>query len=171
MAKGLFYWYFDNKEAVFRELVETMRQRLRVDQAKAIDPTADPLTRIRQGSEASIIFMAEQNRLYNMFDLESLEPNLTRLLRRGGDVHAEDTAKHIKAAIDAGLVRDDDPLLLAWAVVGAVAQFSHLHRTGRIKLPIEEVAAFAGRWVVRALAATSEIAGQSESGGLALAGF
>jgi AcrR family transcriptional regulator len=29
VAKGLFYWYFENKEALFSELVTSMRLRLR----------------------------------------------------------------------------------------------------------------------------------------------
>ena len=45
VAKGLFYWYFENKEALFRELVEQNRLRLRRAQAQAIDPTAEPLMR------------------------------------------------------------------------------------------------------------------------------
>lgn len=158
VAKGLFYWYFDNKEAVFRELVETTRHKIRQQQAAAIDPLANPLLRIRQGAEASIRFMAENRRLYSMFDLESLDAKLTKMLRSGGDVHAVDTARHIQEGIDAGLVRDDDALMLAWGVVGTVSSFSHLHRTGRIERPLTEVATFAGRFVVRALAASDDAA-------------
>src|SRR5688500_484074 len=46
VAKGLFYWYFENKEAVFRELVESARHQMRRYQASAMDPTADPLVRL-----------------------------------------------------------------------------------------------------------------------------
>jgi len=66
VAKGLFYWYFENKEALFRELVENIRLRLRQEQAAAMDPEADPLTRIRQGAEASVRFMAENARYFAM---------------------------------------------------------------------------------------------------------
>ena len=163
VAKGLFYWYFENKEAVFRELVGTTRHQMRQHQAAHIDPTAGPLVRIRQGVEASITFMNEHRRLYSMFDLETLDPELTKLLRRGGDVHAIDTAKHIQAGIDAGEIRDDDPLMLAWGVVGAVSSYSHLHRTGRITEPLDAVARFTGRFVVRSLAASDEIALATET--------
>ena len=158
VAKGLFYWYFENKEAVFRELVETSRQEMRQSQALAIDPAASPLVRIRQGVEASIVFMSEHRRLYSMFDLESLDPKLTALLRQGSDVHTTDTARHIREGIDAGEIRDDDPLMLAWGVVGSVSSYSHLHRTGRIDLSLDEVARFAGRYVVHSLAASDEVA-------------
>ncbi|HZB71105.1 MAG TPA: helix-turn-helix domain-containing protein, partial [Acidimicrobiales bacterium] len=58
VAKGLFYWYFENKEALFRELVEHNRHRLRRTQARAMDPAVEPLQRIRQGTEASLRFMS-----------------------------------------------------------------------------------------------------------------
>ena len=53
VAKGLFYWYFETKEALFIELVRSMRTRLRRAQAAASDPEADALTRMRQGAVAS----------------------------------------------------------------------------------------------------------------------
>lgn len=166
VAKGLFYWYFENKEAVFEELVDHTRRTMREQQAAAIDPSANPLVRIRQGTESSIRFMGEHRRLYSMTDPESLGPKLTGLLRAGGDVHARDTAAHIHAGIVQGMIRDDDPLMLAWGVVGTVSSFSQLHRTGRIDRDLEELAAFAGRFVVRSLAASDAIADEVTSGTL-----
>ena len=166
VAKGLFYWYFDNKEAVFRELVELTRQRMRQQQRRDIDPGANPLLRLRQGTESSIRFMGEHRRLYSIIDLESLGPSLTRELRSGGDVHARDNARHIQDGITQGIIRDDDPLMMAWSLVGTVSSFSHLHRTGRIDRPLDDLAQFAGRFVVRALAASDEIAEEASSGAL-----
>ena len=55
VAKGLFYWYFPTKRDLFAELVQTMRRRLRRAQAAAMDDRADALTRLRQGTEASVL--------------------------------------------------------------------------------------------------------------------
>jgi AcrR family transcriptional regulator len=164
VAKGLFYWYFENKEAVFRELVELTRLDMRKQQRAAIDEDANPLVRLRQGTESSIRFMGEHRRLYSMTDLESLGPKLTKLLRAGGDIHARDTALHIEAGIVQGLIRDDDPMMLAWGVVGTVSSFSQLHRAGRIDRSLDELASFAGRFVVRSLAASDQIATEVEAG-------
>ena len=164
VAKGLFYWYFENKEALFRELVESTRQGMRRAQGAAIDAGADPLTRIRQGVEASVRFMAEHHQLYSMILIESSDQRIVELLRNGGDIHAADTARHLREAIDAGLVRDEDPLTLAWSVVAMVSNMSLLLRTGRLMLPIDEVAAFTARFVVRALAASDEVAAAVEAG-------
>lgn len=151
VAKGLFYWYFDNKEAVFVELAEQLRYRLRLEQARAIDEAETPLVRIRQGVEASVRFMGEHRRLYSLFDMDNLDPELAGRLRTGSDVHHADTGRHIRAAIAAGEIRDEDPDALAHVVVGTVALFSHLYRTGALALPLDEVARFAGRWVDHAL--------------------
>jgi AcrR family transcriptional regulator len=165
VAKGLFYWYFENKEAVFAELVGAVRHQLRLEQGRAIDPDATALRRVGQGVEASVRFMGEHRRLYSFFDMESLDPRLMNLLRPGAEVHITDTAAHVRAGIEAGQIQDEDPVLLAHGVVGAVAWFSHLHRTGRIDMPVDELADFTARFVVRALAADDEAAADAQACG------
>ncbi|HEX8580789.1 MAG TPA: TetR family transcriptional regulator, partial [Acidimicrobiales bacterium] len=73
VAKGLFYWYFDTKETLFRELAEDIRLRLRRAQGEAMDPAADALTRLRQGAEASVRFMAHHAHFFALLEVEHLE--------------------------------------------------------------------------------------------------
>src|SRR4051795_2963740 len=165
VAKGLFYWYFENKEQLFRELAEEIRLRLRRSQGEAIDLDADALTRIRQGSEASVRFMAINAPFFALLEVENIDKRFVDVLRKGTDVHVADVAALIREGIGAGLIRDDDPLLLAQGVVGIVGLYSHFHRTGRSDVPIDELAGFVGRWVVRSLAADDEIARSAEGDG------
>ena len=59
----------------------------------------------------------------------------------------------MKEAQAAGQVPEDrDPQLLALGVVGAVAHFSHFHRSVRIDLDVDALARFVGEWVTAALA-------------------
>jgi AcrR family transcriptional regulator len=160
VAKGLFYWYFENKEALFRELAENIRLRLRRHQGHAMDPLASPLVKIRQGVEASVEFMAENAHFFSLLAAE--EQQLTDVLRQGTDQHVGDTAALISEGLADGTIREEDPRLLALGVVGAVGTFSHYHRTGRLDLPLDELARFVGRWVVRSLAADDEIARSTE---------
>jgi len=46
--------------------------------------------------------------------------------------------------------------VLALGVVGSVGQFSHFHRTGRIELPLDELASFVARYVVHSVASDEE---------------
>ena len=153
VAKGLFYWYFENKEALFVDLVRAMRLRLRQAQARAIDPAADPLTRIRQGAEASVLFMAEHNAFFSLLEVESSDSTVLALRREGNQVHAADTAALIVEAQTCGQLREDTDVALATlGVNAAVAHFSHFHRSGQIDVPVAELARFVADWVVRALA-------------------
>jgi AcrR family transcriptional regulator len=152
-AKGLFYWYFETKEALFADLVRDMRRRLRRARAEAIDPAADPLTQLRQGTEASVRFMAEHRSFFALLEVEQRAAGMPALLREGTDLHVADTTRSIAAAQRVGQVPDDhDPELLALGVVGAVAHYSHWHRSGRLELDVDDLATFVGGWVLRALA-------------------
>ena len=153
VAKGLFYWYFENKEALFADLVRTMRLRLRRAQAEQVDPGSDPLTRLRRGAQASVRFMAEHMAYFALLELESRDKVVSALLREGNDVHMADTALLVKEAQAAGQIPEHlDADLLAVGVNATVAHFSHYHRVGRVTTTVDELAAFAGDWVVRAVA-------------------
>jgi AcrR family transcriptional regulator len=161
VAKGLFYWYFDNKEALFAELAETIRLELRREQRHAMDPDAPPLVRIRQGTEASVQFMAAHAHFFSLLEVEGR--NFTEVLRRGSDQHVSDLLAIIREGQRLGHIREEDPRLLALGVVGIVGHFSHFHRTGRISVPLDELGAFVARFVVRSLAADSDLAGAAEA--------
>ena len=158
VAKGLFYWYFENKEALFRELVEQNRLQLRRAQAAAITPEAEPLMKIRQGAEASVRYMARYAHFFALLEVENLEKQFADELRRGTDVHTADVAALIRAGVADGTIREEDPEVAAYGVVGAVGYYGHFHRTGRLTLDADELAAVVGRFVVCALAADETIA-------------
>jgi AcrR family transcriptional regulator len=159
VAKGLFYWYFENKEALFEELAGSIRLRLRRSQGEAIDPAAPALTKLRQGTEASVLFMAEHAHFFSLLEVEGR--NFTEVLRQGTEQHLGDTLAVIRAGQEEGTIRDEDPRLLALGVVGAVGHYSHFHRTGRISMPLPELAAFVGRFVVHSVAADEHLAAEA----------
>ncbi len=152
VAKGLFYWYFENKEAVFRELVELNRHRLRQHQAAAMDRSAEPLLQIRQGTEASVHYMATYASFFALLEVESLDKQFTDELRKGTEIHTRDMAALLRRGVADGTIRDDHVELLAYGVVSTVGMYAHLHRTGRIPMPVDELAAFVARFVVCSLA-------------------
>lgn len=150
VAKGLFYWYFENKEALFAEVAADIRLRLRKHQASAIDPTADPLVQIRQGTEASVRFMADNAHFFSLLEVENGAVTLDSR-RQGTNQHIADVRSIIVAGQRSGTIVDEDPKLLALGVVGAVGFYSHYHRTGRLDVPIDELATYVGASVVRTL--------------------
>lgn len=151
VAKGLFYWYFPTKQSLFAELVRTMRLSLRRAQAAAMDAAADPVTRIRQGAEASVRFMAEHQTYFALLDVERTDEALSSVMKEGSDVYASDVRRLIEAAQTDGLLPDGDPSFYAIGVLGSVSSFSHAHRSGRLAIPIDDLAALVGEWVTQAL--------------------
>lgn len=151
VAKGLFYWYFPTKESLFAELVRSMRQSLRRAQAAAMDATADPVTRIRQGSEASVRFMAEHQSYFALLDVERADDAIAGVLQEGSDVYAADVHRLVRDAQEAGLVPDGEPAFYTAGILGAVSSFSHAHRRGHIRMPIDDLARMVGDWVTQAL--------------------
>jgi AcrR family transcriptional regulator len=160
VAKGLFYWYFDNKEALFRELAAEIRRRLRRQQAAAMDPAAPALTRLLQATVASVRFMAENAPFFSLLEVEGR--NVSDVLRQGTEQHLHDVAQIIVEGQADGTVTTDDPAdLLALAAVGTVGQFSHFHRTGRLDLSLDELSGYVARLVARMLTADEQVARES----------
>lgn len=164
VAKGLFYWYFDNKDALFRELIEDMRRRMRAQQGVAVTEVESPLARLYAGTEASVRFMASHRELYALMQIEGQTGDaFTEEIRGNTAVHARDTAAIIAAGQRAGVVRDDeDALVLAHSVLGTVLHLVYFHRTGRLETPVDELARSAARFVTRAVAADAADADAAE---------
>ncbi len=151
VAKGLFYWYFENKEALFKELAESIRLQLRRQQGAVLDPGALPLVNLFRGTETSLRFMAEHSHFFSLLEVEG--HNFTEVLREGTRQHLDDMVRIIEAGQANSTIREDDPQLLALGVVGCVGHFSHFHRTGRITMDLPDLAAFVARYVVHSVAA------------------
>jgi AcrR family transcriptional regulator len=151
VAKGLFYWYFDNKEALFRELADSIRLSLRRQQGAVLDVSALPLVNLYRGTEVSVRFMAEHAHFFSLLEVEGR--NFTDVLREGTRQHIADMVRIIETGQADGSIREDDAELLALGVVGCVGHYSHVHRTGRIDMPLDELASFVARYVVHSVAA------------------
>lgn len=151
VAKGLFYWYFPTKLDLFTELVRSMRLALRRSQAQAMDPAATALVRIRQGTIASVRFIADHANYFALVDVERADPVIADALRAGSGVYLDDVTSLVREAQAAGQVPDADPRMLALGVLGAVSSFSNAWRSGQVELSTDELALFVADWVERAL--------------------
>ena len=153
VAKGLVYWYFPTKESLFAELVRTMRLQLRRAQAAAMSADADPVTRIRQGTEASVEFMAANAAYFALLDVERTDPAFADVFEEGSDVYLDDVRRLVVMGQRDGTIADGDAHLLAIGVLGAVSSFSNSYRSNRLDstLTVAELARFVGRWVASAL--------------------
>ena len=151
VAKGLFYWYFDNKETLFREIVKATRDDLRRAQARAIEGEADPILRIAKGIAASVQFTEEHEHLYVMLRFAGTQERFASLVDESQDIHARDTARHIQDAIDHGVIPRGDAVLMAQGIVAVVFQFARLRASGAVRLSSTELAEFVAGYCLRAI--------------------
>jgi AcrR family transcriptional regulator len=154
VAKGLFYWYFENKEALFREIVTTKRDDLRRAQARAIEGEADPLARVAGGIEASLRFFAGNEHLHVLLRYAGTQERFAPLIEEAQDIHAADTAPHLEVAIADGLIPPGDPTLLAHGIVALVQHFARLHASGRADLALDDLCSFVSAYCLRAIGAS-----------------
>lgn len=151
VAKGLFYWYFENKEALFREIVKATRDDLRRAQARAIESEPDPLARIGKGIEASLRFMGDNEQLHVLLRFAGSQERFASLIDEAVDVHVRDTQQHIDAAIAEGKLPPGESLLMAHGIVATVFNFARLRASGAVQMPIDELCAFVSDYCLRAL--------------------
>lgn len=153
VAKGLFYWYFPTKGALFAELVRTMRLRLRRAQAAAIEPDTDVITSIADGAAASVRFMADHAAYFDLLDVERSDPDVAEVLAEGAGVYLEDVRRLVEQGQRDGAIADAPADLIAVGVLGTVSSFSNSYRNGRLgtTITVDDLAAFVHRWVINAL--------------------
>jgi AcrR family transcriptional regulator len=154
VAKGLFYWYFENKEALFRDIVTATREDLRRVQARAIEGETDPLARVAGGIEASLRFFAAKEHLHVLLRYAGAQERFAPLIEEAQDIHAADTAPHVEAAIAEGVIPPGDPMLLAHGVVALVLHFARLQASGRVGMPLAQLCTFVSAYCLRALGAS-----------------
>ena len=121
-----------------------------------MDPAADALTRLRQGSEASVRFQLEHAGYFSLLDVERADAGHAELLREGGDVYlARRRSALVREAQAAGLGRrrragrGARPRRARRGVVVDPRLARRAHRPA----PPTTSPTFVGAWVERALAA------------------
>jgi AcrR family transcriptional regulator len=162
VTKGLLYWYFENKEALVAEVLVDLRQQLRAVQREAVASVEDPLVRIYVGTVATVRFVLEHWRLFEV----NIPPSAKVAEVRGASamVHASDTAETLREGQRLGLIRDDDaPQALAQGNAGVVNQFCIARATGQLRGSVDDVAHMAARFIVRGLAADPSVVAAIEA--------
>jgi AcrR family transcriptional regulator len=126
VGKGVFYWYFESKEALLLAILAEAQTDLRRKQQAALADEADPVRRIELGLRSSMAWSEQHRDLNKIIEFAATEETFAPALRRGQEIAVDDVIRHIKDGIAEGRIRDGDPLILAHAMVGVTG---HLART------------------------------------------
>ena len=152
VGKGVFYWYFESKEDLFLEILASSSQDLRRRQQSAIGDEPDPLRRIELGIRASLQWFRDNRHLFNLSQFAATEERFAAVLRQNDAVAIDDITRHLKEAMSDGSIPDQDPTMLAHALVGTTRHLArtYLYHEDR---PVELIADVAVRFVIGGLTA------------------
>lgn len=157
VAKGLVYWYFENKEALLVALVLDVRERLRIAQQTAVAGLDDPLDQLYVGTVTSVHFIDRHWNLYRLLHTAT-DVRQAEALAESARVHAADSIDVLSEGQRRGVVRRDEDLLVLAQANQAITNHFTL-AVQRRDIPDATTAAHAAaRLVVRAAAATPEVA-------------
>lgn len=118
VGKGVFYWYFDSKEALLREILREGQTSRRRHQRDAIAGVDDPVAQLELGIRSGMEWMAAHRDVITLISFAATEERFAPGIRRGEDVATADAAGAIERAMAAGRIPEADAELVARAVVG-----------------------------------------------------
>jgi AcrR family transcriptional regulator len=127
VGKGVFYWYFKSKEALFMELLRSVLLRLRRSQQQALEGQQDPVGRIEAGIRASIDFFRSEPGYLSVIRTAARYEEFSNFLHQGQEVVVADTATHLKEGMASGTIRHGDPELMAHGILGAIFHFVEVY--------------------------------------------
>ncbi len=127
VGKGVFYWYFPSKEALFTEVLQESLLSLRRAQQFAIADVPDPVARIEAGIKASIEFFRHNPGFLSVIRTASRYEEFVGLVTHGQEIVVADVASHLKEGMAAGSIRHGDPELMAHGILGAIFHFVEIY--------------------------------------------
>jgi AcrR family transcriptional regulator len=124
VGKGVFYWYFESKEELLREILRDAQTELRRHQQQVMADEPDPIHRVELGIRASLRWSAEHRDHQALVRFAATEERFRPALRKGEEIAIADIVKHLEDGIAQGRIRDGDPTVLAHAMLGVMAQLT-----------------------------------------------
>ncbi len=80
VGKGVFYWYFESKEELFRQILVDAQRDLRRAQRQAIADEPDPVRRIDAGIRASVTWLDANRHLFVLLEFARTEERFAGLI-------------------------------------------------------------------------------------------
>jgi AcrR family transcriptional regulator len=142
VGKGVFYWYFSSKEELFLEILREAQHELRKTQSLAIGDEEDPIRRIEAGIRASMAWLDEHRDLFVLFSFANTEERFAPAMRKGQKIAATDVVRHVQEGIADGRIRDTDPDVIAYAILGVTNSLARefIHERGEKGIDVADSA-------------------------------
>jgi AcrR family transcriptional regulator len=124
VGKGVFYWYFDSKEALFLEILGETHADFRRAQLEAIGDEDDVLRRIELGIRASIAWLDANRNLLNLFQFAATASRFAPTLLQAQERMFQELSRHVAEGVRGGRFRQTDPELLTHAMLGVLNELT-----------------------------------------------
>jgi AcrR family transcriptional regulator len=125
VGKGVFYWYFESKEALMHQILRDANYSLRRRQQQSLRNEPDPLRRLELGMHASMHWYVDNRHMVNVFQFAASEREFADTLRQSQENALADVMRHVTDAMASGRIRQADPVVLAQGLLGVT---SHMVR-------------------------------------------
>ena len=126
VAKGVFYWYFNSKDELLRQILGDAQHAMRLAQRDAIAGEHDPARRIEQGIRSSMRWLSGNRHLFAIMEFARTDERFAPLIRQSEQQTVADALPHVKAGITAGLLRREDPEVLTMAILGVTGHLARV---------------------------------------------
>jgi AcrR family transcriptional regulator len=127
VGQGVFYWYFESKEALFREILTDTTRRLRFFQGAYLGEEPDPVRRIAKGVVATFDFIVHNVHVFALLDHASVQGRFAAERTEVARVHGLDTARHVTEAMDGDVSGARDPMYISEAITGVIIRLARVY--------------------------------------------
>ncbi len=154
IAKGTIYWYFNNKRSIMLAILDDISTEIRETFGGILQAAPNGLEAVLRCVEPALRLLDKHGPIYLMYFLEigSTDHTIREKYRNIYQVVHSGTRHAIERGIDEGVVREVNPSLAAYAVMGLVERVSEIGGLSGDKMPVEEKAAETEQLVRHALA-------------------
>jgi AcrR family transcriptional regulator len=126
VARGTYYLYFEDKRAVFSDLIDRFAQRLSMTIVRIVtnDPTRSVEEQARENIRAILgVCLAERAMTKILFtDAAGIDPAFDRKLQNFYDTSVQLLTESLKEGQALGIVREGEPRVLAYLTIGALKE-------------------------------------------------
>lgn len=166
IAKGTIYWYFSNKRSIMIAILDDISQEIVETFGSILQDAGNGLDAVLECVEPALRLLDKHGPIYLMYFLEigSTDRTIQEKYRNIYQVVHAGTKFAVKRGVREGVIREVNPDLAAYAVMGLVERVSEIGGMSGEKMTVEQKAAETRELVYHALAAGKPTAGKRGAG-------
>ncbi len=155
IAKGTIYWYFSNKRSIMIAILDDISDEIAETFGGILRSAPDGLEAVLRCVEPALRLLEKHGPIYLMYFLEigSTDRTIQEKYKNIYKVIHAGTRFAIRRGMKEGIIRDLNPDLAAYAVMGLVERVSEIGGLSGQKMPVDEKAAQTRELVRHALEA------------------